>query len=220
MNSAVSIHTHIAPVPSHMRSNGWLLIATFFLWVLTFLLLSPLLGGDGPPPTPMTAAEAVQQTEGVRFGNVLIIVIGNVAMLVGIVPLIRMGRRLTAPKVALWARLGIVAAVVAVCLMWFHSYLRGGLSFAYPPYYPPLVDRVELYATNWISSVGVDFWTVAVVLVSVSLARHAILRRTGWIVAGLGVILLVLMLVINFGIPFVPAFLSMILGIGLLRRQG
>jgi hypothetical protein len=94
MNSAVSIHTHIAPVPSHMRSNGWLLIATFFLWVLTFLLLSPLLGGDGPPPTPMTAAEAVQQTEGVRFGNVLIIVIGNVAMLVGIVPLIRIGRRL------------------------------------------------------------------------------------------------------------------------------
>jgi hypothetical protein len=216
--AAVSLQSDVAPASSSMRWNAWLLIATFLLWVVTFLSIVTLLG-DGPPPPPQTAAEAVQQIDAVRVANLLGIALANVAMLAGVVPLIRLGQQLRSSRASTLATLGLLAAIVAIALLVFHSYLRGGLSFAYPPNYPPLVDRVELYATNPISDMAMIVWTIAVVALSACLARLAILRRTGWVVSAVGIILALLMIGIGFGIPFVPALLSMALGVGLLRRK-
>ena len=219
MDSAVSIQASTVPPSAFMRRNAWLLIATFFLWVVTFLSLTLLGGGGPPPPPPQTAAEAVQQYDALRVENLLVIALGNVAMLVGVLPLIRIGRQLRSSHASTLATLGVIAAVIAMVLLLFHSYLRAGLSFAYPPYYPPLVDRVELYATNWISTMAFIVWTLAVAAIAVSLARTGLLKRTGWVVAVLGVILALLMIAVRLGLPVVPAPLSMALGVGLLRRK-
>ena len=219
MNSAASIRAGLAPAASSMRTNAWLLIATFVLWVATFLSLAPLLGPGGPPPTPQTAAEAVQQIDGHRVGNLIVIVLGNVAMLAGIIPLVRIGRQLRATQAGLLATFGVFAAVIAMLLLLFHSYLGAGLSFAYPPNYPPLVDQVELYATKWMSTLAFIVWTFAVAAIGAGLARVGVLKRTGWTVAALGVILGLLMIAVWLGLPIIPAPLSMVLGIGLLRRR-
>ncbi len=219
MRSAIALPASTVPAFSSMRTNAWLLIATFVLWLATFLSLSPLLGPGGPPPTPQTAAEAVQQIAGHRVGELIVLAFGTVAMLVGIIPLVRIGRQLRASPAAPLMTLGVIAAVIALALLLVHFYLRAGLSFAYPPDYPPLVDRVELYATKWMASMAFIVWTFAVAAIGAGLARIGLLRRTGWGVAARAVILGVLMIVVRLGLPIVPAPLSMALGIGLLRRK-
>lgn len=219
MNTTASIHAGLAPAASSMRANAWLLIATFGLWIATFLSLAPLLGPGGPPPTPKTAAEAVQQIDAYRIGNVVVNALGTVATLLGIIGLVRIGRQLRATRAGLLATLGVVAAVMAMLLLLFHAYLGTGLSFAYPPSYPPLVDRVELYATKWMSTLAFIIWTFAVAAIGAGLARAGLLKRTGWTVAVLGVILGLLMIAVWLGLPIIPAPLSMVLGVGLLRRR-
>ena len=117
------------------------------------------------------------------------------------------------------AILGLIAAVGALAILVFHSYLRGGLSLAYPPNFLPFGDRVELYANNGLSNIAMIVWTVAVVLTGANLARLGMLKRVGWIVAVLGLVLTVLMTIGGFGIPFVPALLSLVLGVSLLLRK-
>lgn len=219
MNSATSLQSNTVPASLSMRLEAWLLIATFFLWVVTFLSLAPLLGSGGPPPTPQTAAEAVQQYAGKGVETLVVNALGIVATLVGIIPLVRLGRQMRASGANPLATLGPIAAIVAMALLVFHCYLRASLPFVTPPNYPPLVDRVELYATNPLSDTAMIVWTVALVLTAVNLARLGILKRTGWAVAAVGTILAVLMMIASFGVPFVPALLSVPLGIGLLRRK-
>ncbi len=219
MSSAIAVQAGTSPAFSPMRRDAWLLIATFFLWVMTFLSLAPLLGSGGPPQIPQTAAEAVQQIDGHRAGNIIVNIIGNVAFMVGVLPLINIGRQNRTSQSKRLATLSVIAAVAALVVLVFHSYLRGSLSLAYPPNYLPMADRVELYANNTLSNIAMIVWTGAIALTGVSLARQNVLKRTGWVVAVLGVILALLMTVAGFGIPFVPALLSTALGVGLLLRK-
>jgi hypothetical protein len=219
MNSATSLQSNTVPASFSMRWEAWLLVITFFLWVVTFLSLAPNLGAGGPPPIPQTAAEAVQQYEGKGGGNLVVVALGAIAMLTGIIPLIRLGLQMRASGGNPFATLGLIAAIAAMGLLVFHSYLRASLPFVVPPNFPPLLDRVELYATNPISTIAMIVWTIALVFTGIYLARLGILKRTGWTVAAVGTILAVLMVVANFGIPFVPALLSVSLGVGLLRRK-
>lgn len=223
MSSATALQSNIPPntLPTSMsmRREAWLLIATFFLWVVTFLSLAPSLGPNGPPPTPQTAAEAVQQYQGKGVGLIVVNTLGIIATLAGIIPLVRLGRQMRTSGASKLSMVGPIAAIAAMGLLLFHTYLRASLSFVIPPNYPPLVDRVELYATNPFSTWAMIVWTVALVFTGASLARFGILKRAGWIVALVGTIVVGLMVVINFGIPFVPALLSVALGVGLLLRK-
>ena len=162
MNSATSLQSNTIPASVSMRWEAWLLIATFCLWVATFLSLAPLLDFAGPPLTPLTAAEAVQQYEGKGVRNLVVVASGAFAMLVGIIPLVGLGRQMRASGANLFATLGPIAGLIAMSLLAFHSYLRASLPFANPPNYPPLLDRIELYATNPISTIAMIVWTVAV----------------------------------------------------------
>jgi hypothetical protein len=220
MHTATSLQSNPVPASLSMRWEAWLLIATFFLWVVTFLSLAPNLGSGGPPPVPQAAAEAVRQYEGKGVGNLVVVALGAVAMLVGIIPLVSLGRQIRASGATPFAAtLGPITAIVAMSLLVFHSYLRASLPFVSPPNFPPLLDRVELYATNPISTIAMIVWTIALVFTGINLARFGILKRTGWTLAAVGTALAVLMVVGNFGIPFVPALLSVPLGVGLLRRK-
>jgi hypothetical protein len=219
MYSASSLQSNTVPASLSLRWEAWLLIATFFLWVVTFLSLAPVLGSGGPPSTPLTAAEAVQQYAGKGAGNLVVVALGAIAMLAGIIPLVRLGQQVRASGTNPFATLSLVTASVAMVLLVFHSYLRASLPFANPPSFPPLLDRVELYATNPISTIAMIVWTVALVFTGTYLARLGILGRVGWIVAVVGTLLAALMVLANFGIPFAPAILSALLGIALLRRK-